>query len=155
MLTGSWEPCQQMGLPGSLTKPTNSSQTDQAAGPESHYSSLGSQVKQWGPRRNSLVNASLVGEGGEVEKGQAWGWVCLDSLMGAEPDSAGKKGRFGIHSSAVTRPHRLPGCWCAGPRPLPKEPLRGARSGGKATRGLVRLKHKLLPQLPGKNLITN
>lgn len=155
MLTGSWEPCQQMGLPGSLTKPTNSSQTDQAAGPESHYSSLGSQVKQWGPRRNSSVSASLVGEGGEVEKGQARGWVCLDSLMGAEPDSAGKKGRFGIHSSAVTRPRCLPGCWCAGPSPLPKEPLRGARSGGKATRGLVRLKHKLLPQLPGKNLITN
>ena len=34
MLRGSWEPCQQMGPRGSLSKPTNPSQADPHAGPE-------------------------------------------------------------------------------------------------------------------------
>ena len=79
-------------------------------------------------------------------------------MLGLSPWELSQPGREeGLlwHSPAVTRPPRLPGCWCAEPSPLPKEPLRGAKRGGKATRGLVRLKHKLLPQLPGKNLITN
>lgn len=35
MLRGSWDPCQQMGPPESLTKPTNPSQAGQGEGPES------------------------------------------------------------------------------------------------------------------------
>lgn len=122
MLTGSWEPCQQMGLPGSLTKPTNSSQTDQAAGPESHYSSLGSQVKQWGPRRNSSVSASLVGEGGEVEKGQAGGgcaWIRSWEL------SQTQQGRRVALAFILLQLPGLAACQAAGaqgPAPSPKSP---------------------------------
>lgn len=34
MLRGSWEPCQQMGLPEPPTKPANPSQAAQCAGPQ-------------------------------------------------------------------------------------------------------------------------
>lgn len=95
MLRGSWEPCQQMGPPGFLTKPTNPSQARSMCKARAPYSSLGSPEKQKGPRRNSLARASLVGGGRKVRKGQAWGWVCPHWPMGAEPAQT-EKGCFGI-----------------------------------------------------------
>lgn len=82
MLRSSWEACQQLGLPESLTKPTNPSRADRwgqgGGGWQSPLLFPGIPSEVAGATRNSLANASLVGGSWEVKKGQARGWVCLD-----------------------------------------------------------------------------
>lgn len=140
-----------MGPPGSLTKPTNPSQANQCAG-------LEPLILPWDPKRSNRGHEGIhwaklvwwVGVG-RSRRGRKGGFVWIGPW---ELSQLGQR-RVALAFSCSYQTSRLPGCWCAEPIPLPKEPLRGARSGEKATRGLVRLKHKLLPQLPGKNLITN
>lgn len=92
-----------------------------------------------------------AGRSGRGRHGGGFAWISPWEL--SQP---GGKEELLWHSPAVmtgtSPPARL--LVCRAQPPPQRAPERGQER-GKATRGLVRLKHKLLPQLPGKNLITN
>lgn len=153
MPRGSWEPCQQLGPPESLTKPTNPSRAGQGEGPEPLIPPCDpkrSKRGHKGIRWSKLVWWVGTERSGRGRQGGEFAWIGPWEL--SQP---GQGRSVALAFSRSCQASRLPDCWRVEPSPLPKEPLRGAGSGGKATRGLVRLEHKLLPQLPGKNLITN
>lgn len=122
MLRGSWETCQQMGLPGCLTKPTNLPKPIRMQGQSPFF------LREIPSEATGATEEFIGGWERGGQQGQARGGSARIS-----PWELSQPRRAGLlwHSPAVTGPPCPPGCWCAELSPLRKEPLRGAGKGGR------------------------